>query len=117
MLCCGGKHPNTALVGDSHVTLGEQFANLRQPNRYTPMNDLNRRPLAPRADPQISTFNRAVDAQNPGGEFCAPTAKREGPCCPKPGGRILDSTAFPEKLAETQPSLTHQKPGGRILAS
>jgi len=44
------------------------------------MNDLNGRPLAPRADPQQSVSNRVVDAQNPGGEFCAPTAEREEFC-------------------------------------
>src|SRR6476620_8362215 len=39
------------------------------------MNELTRRPLALRADPQTSAFNRVIDAKTPGGEFGTPTHK------------------------------------------
>ena len=67
---------------------------LPTPNsRTTPMDDPRRHPLPVRADLAANTlFNRRatpVDAQNPGGELCAPTHERPDFALPSPSSAVL----------------------------
>ena len=97
------QRPRTAarvrnIRGSNCARLSSQLptpnSQLPTPNsRTTPMDDPRRHPLPVRADLAANTlFNRRatpVDAQNPGGELCAPTHERPDFALPSPSSAVL----------------------------